>query len=380
MTKKSQINSQVKLKLSKSSINFREEIAVKRVLRKEYLGMGSEVKLFERELEKFIGGKGRVLCVSSGTAALHLALQSINLKPGDEVVVPSITYVASYQAISATGAKPVSCDVSGTDLMIDISDLKRRITKKTKAIMPVHYAGATPKVDEIYKIAKKNNLRVIEDAAHAFGCKSKKGRIGKFGDIVCFSFDGIKNITSGEGGAVVVFDKKNYDKISDLRLLAVKKDSNNRYREKRTWDFDVTEQGWRYHMSDIMAAIGREQLKKFTKFSLKRQKVAKYYHKKLSSCIHVNLLDINYDQITPHIFVIILNNKLRDKVRSRLADLGIETGIHWKPCHHLSKYKTNYKLVNIEKIYKNILTLPCHFDVSKKHQDIIVREIFRVNN
>ncbi len=370
----------MKVKLSKSSIDFREENAVKRVLKREYLGMGTEVRLFEKELEKFIGGKGKVLCVNSGTAALHLALQSLNLKPGDEVIVPSLTYVASYQAISATGAKPVSCDVNTSNLMIDIDDLKKRISKKTKAIMPVHYAGATPNLAEIFKIARTKNIRIVEDAAHAFGSLTTKGNIGSTGDIVCFSFDGIKNITSGEGGAVVSFNKKTYEKISDSRLLGVKKDSDKRYIKKRSWDFDVTDQGWRYHMSDIMAAIGRVQLKKFKKFSKKRKDIAKYYHKELINCKNINLLDINYNLVTPHIFVIILKDNKRDKIRSRLSKLGIETGIHWKPCHHLSKYKTSYKLNNTEKIYKNILTLPCHFDVSKKDQDLIIKHIFQEYN
>ena len=133
-------------------------------------------------------------------------------------------------------------------------------------------------------------------------------------------------------------------------------------------------------MSDIMAAIGRVQLKKFRKFSKKRKEIAKYYYSKLINCEKVNLLDINYDLITPHIFVIILRDNMRDRIRSQLAELGVETGIHWKPCHHLSKYKANYKLKNIEKIYKNILTLPCHYDVSKKEQDLIIKYIIQENN
>lgn len=363
------------IRLSKSSIDTEEVKAVKKVLKREYLGMGEEVNFFEKEIKKFIGGKGRVICVNSGTAALHLAIQSIDIKAGDEIIVPSLTYVASFQAISATGAKPVPCDVNKNNLMINIDDLKKRITKKTRAIMPIHYAGSPAELKILKKIALDHNLRVIEDAAHAFGSIYNGKKIGSFGDLVCFSFDGIKNITSGEGGAVVVFNKKDYENISDARLLGVKKDSIKRYQKKRSWEFDVIKQGWRYHMSDIMAAIGRTQLKKFNKFSSKRKKIAKYYKKRLQNLEGIHLLDIDYKNSVPHIFVVIIKNRSRDKLRKHLLSYGIETGIHWKPNHLLSKFKSNYKLKNTEEIYKKIITLPCHVDLTSTDQDYIVKKI-----
>ena len=206
------------IKLSKSSISTEEIISVSNVLKSEYLGMGKKVQEFEKKLKIFFGRE--VVCVSSGTAALHLSLQALEIKKGDEVLVPSITYIASFQAISATGAKAIACDVESETMLIDINDAKKKISKKTKAIMPVHFAGNPANLKDIYKFAKKNNLFVIEDAAHAFGSYYKKKLIGSLGDIVCFSFDGIKTITSGEGGCIVTSNKKLINNIKNSRLLA----------------------------------------------------------------------------------------------------------------------------------------------------------------
>ena len=185
--------------------------------------MGPEVKKFESELEKFFERK--VICVNSGTAALHLALQACGIKNGDEVLVPAITYVATYQAVAATGAKPILCDVNLNDLCISEKSIIRNISKKTKAIIPVHFSGHPCNLDKIFSIGKKYNLNIIEDSAHAFGSYYKNKLLGSFGDISCFSFDGIKNITSGEGGCIVLRNKKLIKKISDARLLGVCGDS-----------------------------------------------------------------------------------------------------------------------------------------------------------
>ena len=242
------------IRLSKSCIGKSEKEAVNNVLDREYLGMGEDVKEFERLLHEFFGRPA--VCVSSGTAALHLALQASGLARGDQVLVPSLTYVATFQAISASGAQPISCEINEKDCLLDYRLLEKNISSKTKAIMPVHYAGDPGKLDQLYKVAKRHNLLVIEDAAHAFGSNFQDKRIGSFGDIACFSFDGIKNITSGEGGCIVSDDLRFIDKVKDLRLLGVINDSEKRFKGERSWDFDSIHQGWRYHMSNIMAAIG----------------------------------------------------------------------------------------------------------------------------
>ncbi len=351
------------IRLSKSSLSFREQKAIEKVIKNEFLGMGNYVKQFEDSLTNFF--KRDAVCVVNGTAALHLALQACGLKKGDEVLVQSITYLASFQAISALGAIPIACDVNLNSLTLDVKDARQKITSRTKAIMPVHYGGSVGEYDEIYELAKKFNLRVIEDAAHAFGTINKNQFVGSIGDIVCFSFDGIKNITSGEGGCIVSSDKKILERIKDLRLLGVINDSEARYSGKRSWEFDVKEQGWRYHMSDLMAAIGIIQLSKIKKFSQKRQKLAKRYDEILSKNPYISLFKKDYDKVVPHIYPILLNKDIkRQELQEFLIHKGIQTGIHYKPNHHLTYYKSKNKLPNTEAIHERILTLPLHYDLS----------------
>ena len=209
--------------------------------------------------------------MANGTSAIQLALQAIGLKRGDEVIVPSITYVSTFQAISANGAVPIACDIDPTSLLIDIKDVENRITKKTKAIIPVHYAGDICNLKLLRKITNKYNLYLIEDSAHAFGSKIKGKLLGSHKGISCFSFDGIKNITSGEGGCVVTSNKKILEYIRNARSLGIVAEHKFKYQRNRKWYFDVTQQGWRYHMSDIMASIGISQFHRKKQFFNKRK-------------------------------------------------------------------------------------------------------------
>jgi dTDP-4-amino-4,6-dideoxygalactose transaminase len=354
------------IKVSKSCLSNIELNNVKKVLKKEYLGMGPEVKKFEEELKFFFNGRN-VVCVNSGTAALHLALQACSISHGDEVLVPAITYVATFQAISATGAKPILCDINLNDLNISLASAKKRITKKTKAIVPVHFSGHPCDLDKIYKFAKLNKLRVIEDAAHAFGSYYKNKKIGSFGDVSCFSFDGIKNITAGEGGCIVSNDKKLIKKVSDSRLLGVINDSQNRYKNQRSWNFNVSEQGWRYHMSDINAAIGRAQLARFKNLSNLRKNICMAYDNIfLNYCDDVSIFKRNYKREVPHIYCILIKNlKKRDKLRQSLVKMKIQTGVHYVPGYKLDFYKINKKNFPIaESVCDKIITLPLHPDLT----------------
>lgn len=361
------------IRLSKSCIGEAEKKAVMKVLERGFLGMGQEVKAFEEELADFFGRPA--VCVVNGTAALHLALQAADIGPGDEVLVQSLTYVASFQAISATGASPIACDIDPTTVCIDLNDAKAKITSRTKAIMPVYYSGGVGNLGAIYEFAKSHNLRVIEDAAHAFGTTYNGSKIGAIGDISCFSFDGIKNITSGEGGCIVTDDPIILQKIRDARLLGVEQDTEKRFSGQRSWDPNVTAQGWRYHMSDIMAAIGREQLANFEHVKSKRQELAKRYVELLKPVSLVSIFEHNYDLVVPHIFVIKLNDgKKREKLIEYLLENGISVGIHYKPNHLLTYYDRGDKSVlpNTETLYPKLLTLPLHPEIRDKDVDYIV--------
>ncbi|PQJ21105.1 DegT/DnrJ/EryC1/StrS aminotransferase family protein [Tenacibaculum sp. SG-28] len=353
------------LRLSKSVIGIEEINAVTKVLENEYLGMGDNVKEFEELLSSYFNRP--TVCVNTGTSAIHLALQSLGVDKGDEVLVQSLTYVATYQAISATGAKPISCEINPKTLTIDLEDAKRKLTPKTKVILPVHYGGGVGDLNKLYIFAKENNLRVVEDAAHAFGSIYKDKLVGAFGDICCFSFDGIKNITSGEGGAILTDDKTILERIKDARLLGVQKDTDKRYSGKRSWEFDVEFQGWRYHMSNIMAAIGVEQFKKFPGFKAKRQDLAKLYQTEFSNIERIKILDHNYQEIVPHIFTIQVDSDQRDELKEFLSANGVQTGFHYFPNHLLSKFKIqDLNLPLTEKLHKNLITLPLHPDLDEE--------------
>ncbi|EQC45842.1 putative UDP-4-amino-4-deoxy-L-arabinose--oxoglutarate aminotransferase [Bacteriovorax sp. BSW11_IV] len=351
------------IRLSKCSISQTEKDAVMRALNNEYFGMGKEVQAFESELKEYFGCEGEVICVNTGTSALHITLACLDIGPGDEVLVPSLTYVASYQAISATGATPVSCDVDLDSAFISIEDARKKITKKTKAIMPVHYASNSLQIDAVYKLAKEFNLRVIEDAAHSVGCERDGKRVGAIGDILCFSFDGIKNITSGEGGAVVTADQTLAQRIKDARLLGVEKDTEKRFSGERSWVFDVNHQGFRYHMSDIMAALGRAQLSRLDFLKQRRQEIALQYFEGLNMNSAIELFNFDYKNICSHIFVIKVKDGKRDALRDYLQDNNVATGVHYYPNHFLSKYKSE-PLANVETLYGQILTLPIHPDLT----------------
>lgn len=366
------------IRLSKSCLSSKEKKWVKKVLDKEFLGLGPEVKKFENELSKFF--KRSTICFNSGTAALQVALQAIGIKPDDEVIVPSITYVATFQAISATGAKPVMCDIDTENLQISISDIKKKITKKTKAIIPVHFSGSTGEIEKIFSYAKRKNLRVIEDAAHAFGTIRKGKKIGSFGDITCFSFDGIKNITSGEGGCLVSNDKHVIKLSKDIRLLGVSNESNKRYSGHRSWINDVKVQGWRYHMSDINAAIGRAQLTRFNFLINKRRELCKYYDQLFTSNDKIKIFKRNYKFEAPHIYLVrIPGLKKRELVRKKMQKFGIQTGIHYYPGYKFTKYKQDKKsFPNSEKIFKEIITLPLHPDLTRQNIKFIYEKFSQI--
>ena len=364
------------LRLSKSCIGLEEKKSVMSVLDRGYLGMGQEVKAFEKELSDFLGRP--TVCIVNGTAALHLALQGLGISEGDEVLVQSLTYVASFQAIKATGATPVACDIDPETGCIDLVDALKRITPATKAIMPVHYAGGVGDLDSIYTFAREHKLRVVEDAAHAFGTIYNSKVVGGLGDVVCFSFDGIKNITSGEGGCIVTDDTKVLEKIKNARQLGVEQDTEMKFSGLRSWDPNVTSQGWRYHMSDIMAAIGRVQLRNFSYHKTSRQLLAKEYVKYLSQETLVEIFNHDYNFVVPHIFVVKLHSSInRSRIIEKLLDKGIPAGIHYKPNHKLSFFERalSKPLINTDKLSEKLLTLPLHPDLSMEDISFITSSL-----
>ena len=362
------------MRLSKSVVGKKEADAVSDIIINcGYLGMGEYVGLFEKEIEAYIGNPAyRAVCVNSGTAALHLAIAAVT-KPGDEVLVPTFTFVATYQAILAAHCVPVSCDIDPDTLLIDLKDAEKRITPKTKVVLPVFYASNTCNRAEVYAFAKKYNLRVVEDAAHAFGCVQDGSKIGADGDMICFSFDGIKNITSGEGGCIMTSDPDALQYVQDARLLGVMKDSEKRYAGLRSWDFDVVNQGYRYHMSNIFAGIGSEQLKRLEpEFAPKRKALAYRYYENLKDVKGIKLIKgIDFKNTISFIYPVMIEDGKRDMIKDKLNEAGVPTGVHYKPNHLLSLFKTDYELPAAMKVYEEIITLPLHPELSLEEIDMI---------
>ena len=372
------------IRLSKAFVGQEELKQVERVLYDTVnFGLGIHVQEFEEKLKIFLRTDYDVIAVNTGTSALHLALEALNAPAGAEVLVPSITFVASYSAISAAGLIPVSCEVLTPSCHIDPVDAARRVTDKTVAIMPVAYAGVDFDRESIYQLAQKHNLRVIEDDAHAFGSRTHCDKmIGSVGDIICFSFDGIKNITCGEGGAIVTNDKELARKIKIMRSLGIEKDVDLRYQGQRAWEYDVAIQGYRYHMSNINAAIGVAQLERFPSVMTKKRTLWECYYENIAS----NQLE-NY--VTPtqkfdsrscvHIMSCLLSTNLsRKEVMEKLRAQGIESGFHYVPNHLHTKYRANYKLNVAEDLGHRLLSLPFHPGVTKDDIKTITKELAKI--
>lgn len=353
-----------------------EELAeVKEAFEYGYFGFAYKVLEFEAELKKYLGVK-HVVATNTGTSALHLAMDAMGLKDGDEVIVPSMTFVASFQAISATGASPVPCDVYPDTLLLDIEDVRRKISQRTKAVMPVHYIGNPCEMDSLLRMKEEYGIRIIEDAAHAFGSLYKGEKIGSFGDITCFSFDSIKNITCGEGGATVCRDAELADLLRQKRLLGIDYKSYQLPSEERGRFHEVKTQGFRYHMSNINAAIGLAQLKKIDDFISRRREICRRYDRAFKDIPGIACLRVNYDDVAPHIYVIRVRNGKRDKLMYYLRERDIETGINYVPNHFHPFYRIDgLSLPETEKAFKEILTLPLHCLLSDDDVGTVIRYV-----
>jgi dTDP-4-amino-4,6-dideoxygalactose transaminase len=244
--------------------------------------------------------------------------------------------------------------------------------------MPVHYAGGVGRLAEVYAFAQSHGLRVVEDAAHAFGSMHGGIPVGGSGDVACFSFDGVKNITSGEGGCVVSDDPDVLDRMRDARLLGVENDTSARFEGQRSWDFDVRAQGWRYHMSDIMAAIGRVQLGRRAELAGRRQELARSYLERLRGQQRVTPVLDEIDGVVPHIFPVrIADMTDRDGLRQTMREAGIETGVHYRPNHTLTYFARAGAppLPVTERVYAELLTLPLHPDLTIEDIDYVCRHL-----
>jgi len=352
-------------------LNFdeREIEAVIKTINSKWVSMGPQCLKLEQKFSAMIGTQYSV-SLSSNTAALHLAMIALGIQKGDEVIVPSYTFVASANSIRYVNAIPVFADISGVhDLSVDPIEIEKNITSKTKAILVVHFAGFPVDMNAIMSIANKYKLKVIEDACHGPLSEYKGKKLGSIGDVGCFSFFSNKNISTGEGGILTTNNEDIYQKVKLLRSHGMTTMSYQRASGHAT-AYDVVDLGYNYRLDDIRASIGNVQLDKLPGDLNKRSQVRRWYDKELKSIdsITVPFAD-NNEFVSNYILPIVLNDsdiKKREYVRTRLHEEGIQTSVHYPAIHQFSVYKEfSYPLPNTEYVADNEITLPMYSGLSE---------------
>lgn len=328
-----------------------------------WLGMGSYVQQFEQKLtEAFqLGEDRKLVAVNTCTSALHLALLTAGVGPGDEVITPALNNIGDFQAIGMCGARPVFVDICEDDLAINPDLIEAAITPKVKAIIALHYTGVPCKIHRILEIAKKHGLRVIEDAAHATGTRVDGKPIGSYGDLSCFSFDAIKTLTCIDGGAVVVPKASEADDLYPARLLGMTQPNERLYGNSRAYKFDVFGQGFRYHLANLHASIGLTQLAKLDEFNANRRKYCRLYNKLLADVPGVVTPRDRFDGASIfHYCLRVLDGKRTD-LQAHMRAQGADTGIHWMPGNRftwLQNCRGADSIPVTDQIGDEILTLP----------------------
>ena len=356
-------------------------------LRSGWITMGPKTGKFEEEFSEYIGAKHAV-AVNSCTAALHLALKVINLKAGDEVIVPTVTFTATAEVVCYFGAKPVIVDVEKGTQNIDSAAVERAITGRTKAIIPVHFGGQPCDMDEILSLAERHKLYVIEDAAHAvpawYGTRSGRvGRkIGTIGDMTCFSFYATKTLATGEGGMVTTENEEWAEKMRIMRLHGISKDAWKRYTGEGSWHYEVVDAGYKYNMTDIQAGLGRAQLRKVERMWERRKTIAQKYSEAFSSLEEIETPIVKEDRETSwHLYVIQLKREALTTERSRFMDelreRGITTSVHFIPLHRHPFYRDTFGLTRedfpvAERYYERCVSLPLYVGMTDAESDYVI--------
>ena len=355
----------IKIPVYKPSINGNEKKYVNECLESTWISSkGKFLNKFELEFSKYLGVKYSS-SVSNGTVAIHLALKALDLGQGDEIIVPSFTYIASVNAIDYVGANPVFVDSREDTWNLDVNEVEKKISQKTKAVLSVHLYGSACDMDKLLMLCKKHNIYLIEDTAEAFGSKYNDRCLGTFGDISTFSFFGNKTITTGEGGMVCTNNKILIEKVNKLKNQGL---SN----EKEYWH-DIL--GFNYRMTNICAAIGLAQLENADSIIYKKIKISKIYKRELSDQgLNFQSQPLNSIHSQWMFSILVSSNILRDKIRSDLKSKGVETRPFFNPAHKMPVFKTNDKFKTAEFISDRGLNLPSYPDL-KEDQIIFICKI-----
>ncbi len=355
--------------------------AVQRVLESKWLTMGSVTQEFERRFAEYIGVEYAV-AVANGTAALHLACKAVGIGDGDEVIAPSLSFVATANAVVYCGGHPVFADIqSEADLTLSPEDIASRITRRTKAIIVVHYSGQPCEMGAIREIASQFGLAVIEDAAHAPGARYRGTNAGALGDIACFSFFGNKNMTTGEGGMVVTNDAGLAEQARRLRSHGMTTLTWDRY-QGHARSYDVVTLGYNYRMSEIAAALGIVQLGKLDENNARRRQWAGLYRERLRNMERIGLLvGKPSTDSSSHLFPVILAEDVdRARFMEALSQRGVQTSIHYPPIHLFTYYRQllGQEATGLEKtesVGRREVTLPLYSGMTVEQIDYVVESV-----
>jgi len=372
------------LPLSRPSIGEKEIEEVVSCLRSGWITTGPLCKAFE---EKFceLTGAPYALSVSSGTAGMHLMLLGLGIKRGDEMITPSMTFASTMNMITLCGAKPVFIDIHYNTLNINADLIEWKITKRTRGIIPVHFAGAPADMDKILSIAKKYGLFVIEDAAHGLGAYYKGVHIGGFGQSAIFSFHPLKNITTGEGGMITHYDDQLENQLRLLRFHGIERDAWKRYGKGGNPEYDIKTAGFKYNLTDIQAALGLAQLSRLEELNSRRRQLAALYKRGLEGVEGLELPGVPaYPHIHAwHLFVIKVISMDRERFMQKLSEYQIGYGVHFPAGHRLSYIRERYRvkkgeLKETERASTQLVSLPLFPDMEEDDVSYVcsaVREI-----
>ncbi|MFX0196551.1 MAG: DegT/DnrJ/EryC1/StrS family aminotransferase [Candidatus Hodarchaeota archaeon] len=372
----------MEVRLFKPSVGEDEIEAIRDVFKRSWLGLGSKVGEFERAWSEYIGCKTSI-AVNSCTAALHLALAAFNFPKGKKVLVPAITFVASATAALYNDLEPIFVDIDEKTLGMNLTDLKRKITKDCVAIMAVHMGGHPLPMDELMEIARLHDLKVIEDCAHCAGGEYNGKKLGTWGDIGCFSFEEKKGMTTGDGGMISSNDEELVEPIRPMRWVGIDKDTWKRTpsytdetADSRHWYYEIHMVGYKYNMNDLCASIGLAQLRKLDSMNAARRKAISMYLEELREARHVRPL-LPYDLSANSAYWIFgLRCDKRDDLIIHCKKNGIATGLHYMPLPMHPLFEEHEENIDVARsAYEEIITLPLFADITNKEIDYVVKKV-----
>lgn len=362
-------------------ITDQDRKTVLNTLKRQLLTDGPVLRKFEKEFSALVGTK-YAIGVSNATSALHLSLKALGIGKGDEVIMPDMTFVATASSVILAGATPVLADISD-DLNISPKSIENSLTARTKAILPVHFAGKACAMGEIKRIAKKNDLFVIEDCAHALGTKFNGRHVGAIGDVGCFSFYPTKNITTIEGGMIVTNSSRIAKYVQTARNHGIMKSLTQRYTKGKPWEYDVVDAGYNYRLDEIRSSLGLSQLKRLKNLNERRRQICRYYNNMFKDHDWIKTPIISEND-SCHLYILKIEKRRRldrDKLFKKLLKNGVQTSVHYKPLHRFSVIKQKAKiydeLILSEKTYREIISLPLYPQLSRSAQDKVVKCILQ---